>query len=168
MIVSSRTKLAKLLGVSLTMVNIYSSEGMPGSNEEGYDVEECRQWLEARRQASGRPTKAEPTGDELDLREQKLRAEIRKLNAEAEAKELKNQIANGSVYLADEADQFMSQAAVRARERIEQWPAEAIVGIPPEFRDAIREQLERSARELLLELAAMKFTPEGHDADLDS
>jgi phage terminase Nu1 subunit (DNA packaging protein) len=161
LVVSSRLKLAKALKVSDTMVDRYVAMGMPTVEGGGYDVDECQAWLNAYRSKSGRPTKE--SSDDEDLRERKLRAECEKLEEEGRKKRLDNDIAEGKVYLADEVDQYLNEIASRVRERVEQFPSEAVLGVPPDQRDMVRGTLETVCRELLLELAGRKFTPGSGD-----
>jgi phage terminase Nu1 subunit (DNA packaging protein) len=99
--VSSRGKLARHLGVSVTMVGNYIDQGMPVLEDGSYDVEECLAWQAAMRASSGRPTKGD-AGSENDLRERKLLAECEKLEQETIAKRMKNDLLAGElVYRTD-------------------------------------------------------------------
>src|SRR5688572_14185881 len=99
--VSSRGKLAKALGVSLTTIQTYVLLGMPCDGEDGYDVEDCRQWQAAYRASRRGAGGAEGDCDSA-LRTKRLRAEIRKLQQEARAKKLKNDEAEGLLLPADD------------------------------------------------------------------
>jgi len=85
--------------------------------------------------------------NELDEEEQ--RARIRKLDAEAAAKELKNAVMRGELYDAAEAELNVSEFAGMIRGELESWPDVEQTEWPADVRELVTERL-RTRIELLL------------------
>ena len=92
-----------------------------------------------------------------DLREQKLRAEIRKIKADTYAKQLRNDVMEGRKYVAADVDFFLNSQATMIKNRLEQIPDEVAAETPPEDRVAIREACARTYNPLLKERSKRWF-----------
>ena len=148
--VSSRTKLANLLGVSLPMVDRYIVAGMPGENG-CYDVEECKAWLAAYRASSSRPTKG-GDGDEGDLRERRLRAECDKLEQQARREKMKADIEAGRMVRTEDVVNEFADFLSHVKPICESFPDDFARELPDEQRVAgqalARQMIDRMLRKL--------------------
>ena len=150
-LVSSKSKLAPLVGMSLPMLERYIGQG---ARIEGppYSVVAAKEEIEKLREATD--VDREEVGS---LRRERLRAELAERMQSARSKELRNDILEGKFYKSEEVDQYLCEYAARIKSRLEQIPAEVAVEMPGEWRDKIRVLIEDSIRNLLLELAGMEF-----------
>lgn len=151
-IVSSARELAIALSKSLRQVQRYLSDGMPGS-QGCYDIEDCKEWI-------ARNVKSQDA-ESGDLKEARLRAEVRKLNAEAEAKEMKNEQLAGELCLIADVQQEVSACFLRIKTRLEAIPNELEMLFPAELRASLKGELAERVRLILVEMAAWKLEVEG-------
>ena len=159
--VSSRGKLARHLGVSVTMVGNYVDQGMPVQPDGTYDVEECLAWQAAMRASSGRPTKGDDGDNELDLRERKLKAECEKLEQETIAKRMKNDLLAGDLVRADEQIAEWAEFLASAKAIIESFADDFAKEAPEELRVSARALADHKVTLLLRKLAS--WTPKESD-----
>lgn len=156
-VVSSARELGIALSVSTRQVQRYLADGMPGSPGRYY-LDECREWVAANIQSQG--------DDGGDLNSAKKRAEIRKLNAEAEAKEMKNRQARGELAAIDDVLQAIAERDIRIKTRLESLPDEIEMRIPSEVRADVKKDVCEYVRLVLKEMAASPLV-EIPDADFD-
>ncbi len=159
----SKVKLAAALGMSVVMLDRYLAYGadIPGPP---YDVDQATAEIERiKRERSG----AEDTVSN-ELRRERMRAELEEKRQSGRAKQLKNDILEGKSYPAEEVDQYLAEYASRIKTRLEQFPTEAIAGVPQQWRDTVRTALATAVFELLLELAGTSYRlKDGYDDEHD-
>lgn len=147
--VDTQAKLALMLGVSERQIRNYIRDGMPG--QQGYyDVEDCRDWVSRNVNSPG-----ESVGG--NLKEERLKAEVRKLRADAEQKELKNQQTRGELLHRDDVLQQVSEAFLMVKTRLECVPDEIEMQIPPEIRADVKAEVASRVRMVLMEMAAFQL-----------
>lgn len=155
-IVSSARELAIALDVSLRQCQRYLADGMPGYAGR-YDVEECRTWVDRNVQKQD--------GGSGDLNDAKKRAEIRKLNAEAEAKEVKNLQLAGELVHRDDVLREVSELILRIKTRLEAVPDEIEMELPAEQRPQLKATVGTRIELILREMAGWQLEGEGDGGD---
>ena len=137
--------LARRLRRSPRRVASYLAAGMRAAchSENGYDVAKAQEWVEKSVEAKGR-------NRHID-REKKL-AEVRKIKADAEAKEIRNLKAEGVLVEYEEVRQWAALVASRVRVRLEAMPDEFEMEFPAERRADLKERMDRYCRLVLREL----------------
>ena len=154
--VPSKAKLAPLLGMSVVMLDRYIGYGARLAGPP-YDLAAATAEIErVRKERAGNQDQIGP-----DLRRERMMAELEEKRQSGRAKQLKNDILEGKSYPADEVDQYLAEYASRIKTRLEQFPAEAIAGIPQQWRDTVRTALETAVFELLLEMAGTSYRAQG-------
>jgi phage terminase Nu1 subunit (DNA packaging protein) len=103
----------------------------------------------------GGPKAERPTGE---LQEALIRAQVAKLEAEAEAKELKNAQLRGELYDAEETEQAVSMLTSMIRNRLEAVPAEIEMEFPPEIRQQVKELVDTKLRLVLMEMSQWRMS----------
>lgn len=154
----TRKELADALGVSRQALNQWEREGADVAGALNLPLDEAVQWIKWWREDNKRPTYKEATEPKADgtPQERLLAAQIRKTNAEAEAKELKNAIARGELYDAPEVEQSASLFTSMIRNRMEGWPQKLAMEWPAEFRVLASELLTQEVHLLLQEMSQWK------------
>lgn len=151
--VSTLREVAGSFGITPQAVAKWVSKGMPPPTKKGYDLEEIRSWLktigDARRHGS--------TG-KGDIREKKIRAEIRKIIQEERFKRLKNDKYESKLVSFDEVYQRGAKYLLRIAERLEAIPEEMQVLAPSECRSEFLESMKRYIFELKTEMSGWSFT----------
>src|SRR5262245_57232972 len=124
----TKTALARALKVSRPTLGDYIALGViPAVGP--WDILECQQRVANHRATLRGAGGAERKGDD-DLRRSKLRAEVRKLRADARAKELKNKIAAGEMLDRTSTVQWARVAFEGFRRRLECLPDEIAKLVP--------------------------------------
>ncbi len=152
-IVATQRELAIALNVSERMVRNYIRDGMPGFQGR-YSIAECREWVANNINS--------PNAEVGDLKEKRLRAEIRKLNADAESKECKNAIMRGDILYRDDVDRQIAEVLTRIKTRLESVPDEMETTFPASTRAQNKADLDEKIRQIQMEIAA--FELEASDA----
>jgi hypothetical protein len=140
-------EVAKIVGRSRETLHKYQRDGV-----DVHDVDAVRAHMAKLRPPVGRGSAG---GDSGDLREQKLRAEVAKLNEEVRAKELDNRVREGELVNREAVDRFLSAFVSAERAEMEGWVAEIIVELPVEVRESVSDQLNEKVRMKLLRLSEM-------------
>ena len=140
--------LSRKLRVSRQTLYNWRDEGCPLDEGE----EAVMAWVAARKQL-----KEQESEEADDLKERKLRAECAKLEAEAEAKELKNAIARGEVMNTDTTMQAVRSMIAVVKIRFEDIPLRLQMEFPPDSRDYWTERLADEIRLALVEMSQQKI-----------
>jgi phage terminase Nu1 subunit (DNA packaging protein) len=148
---------------ALRTIEGYRDRGMPTNS-----VKAALQWIESNiRQNIGQPTLGErkagktsrgAASDFGDLEVQELREKIRKLAAEAEAKELKNAEVRGELYNASEVERNVAELTGLIRVRLESIPDEIEMDIIPEQRAQLKQRWVEKIRLILTEMSQFQLT----------
>jgi len=142
---STIDEVAKLVGRSRQTLHQYQRDGV-----DVHDVDAVRAHM-----AKLRPPPGRPSGDSDDLREQKLQAEIAKLNEEVRAKELDNRVREGELVPRDAVERWLLSFVSATRQEIESWAPSTIAEIPGDSRLVVNDILNEQVRLLLLRLSEM-------------
>jgi phage terminase Nu1 subunit (DNA packaging protein) len=156
----SVAELASSFGRSEQSINGYKRRGMPC-----HSFEAAAAWIDENIAGNGPPTIGErsnggrrtPRG--LDETEQ--RARIRKLNAEAAGRELKNAEAEGRLVDADDVVRQVACMFSVMRGRMEDLPDEVIKEIPDAMRGTVGEAVARNVYLALKEMSSTRIEPLG-------
>jgi phage terminase Nu1 subunit (DNA packaging protein) len=138
-------EVAKLVGRSRQTLHQYQRDGV-----DVHDVDAVRAHM-----AKLRPPPGRPSGDSDDLREQKLTAEIARLNEQVRAKELENRVREGELVPRDAVQRWLQSFVTEVRQTIESFTPTVVAEIPGDQRLVVNDVLSEQVRLLLLKLAAM-------------
>lgn len=153
-------KLAKAFECSPQTVRGYVRRGMPTSS-----VKKAHEWVSQNVNKNiGQPTQGERAKgqtrsrdiDELEIDE--LREKIRKLAAEADAKELKNAQVRGELYNAADVERNVAELTGLIRVRLESIPDEIEMDIAPEQRAQLKQRWIEKVRLILTEMSQFRLT----------
>lgn len=139
-------EVAKLVGRSRQTLHQYQRDGV-----DVHDVNAVRAHM-----AKLRPPPGRPSAESDDLREQKLQAEIAKLNEEVRAKELDNRVREGELVPRDAVERWLMSFATELRQTIQSWPAIVVSEVPGDVRLVVDDVLTEQVRLLLTRLSGMR------------
>ena len=139
-------EVAKLVGRSRQTLHQYQRDGV-----DVHDVNAVRAHM-----AKLRPPPGRPSAESDDLREQKLQAEIAKLNEEVRAKELDNRVREGELVPRDAVERWLMSFATEFRQTIQSWPAIVVSEVPGDVRLVVDDVLTEQVRLLLTRLSGMR------------
>lgn len=150
--VSTHDELAQRLGVSPRSIGYYLAAGMRDACAipEGYHVAKAQAWV-ADNVATRKPV--DDSSDLGSLKRAKLVAEVRKLEAESNRKELENARLAGA--LLDSADVHRQVATIllRIKSRLEQLPDDLQLLFGDEDRVRVRSEADTFIHSLLTEMS---------------
>lgn len=145
-IVSTQKDLAIALDCDERTIRRYVARGMP-CGDNCYDVEECREWV------SKNIIQRITVDTRGTLAEQRMKAEIAKLWEQAKREALKNEIAEGGLWDAEDVKQWVAGILSRVRERLLAMPDEFEMRLPQEVRAEVKSDLENYINLVLKETA---------------
>lgn len=155
--VDTQTQLANELNVSTRTISTWASKpGFPRNADGSYPLMRIIEWRIAR---------AIARDGNSDLHQEKLRAQIRKLEADTQAKRMQNDVLEGRRYVAVDVDHFLNCQAALIRSRLEMIPDAVALEMPPEDRVEVREICAKAVFRLLSGLAEQHFVGIGTDGD---
>jgi hypothetical protein len=143
-------ELAKSLDLSSRMTATYLAAGMREACQVagGFDIEKAKAWR-------AEEVRKRETADPDQLKSAKMKAQTRVAEADAAAKELKNDLLRGDLCYKRDAIQEQAEAFVRVKTRLEEIPEECSTLFPGEQRDYITARLAEKINQVLLELASI-------------
>lgn len=142
--------LAAALGLSSRMTSTYLAAGMKQAchSAKGFDIEKAKAWR-------AEEVRKRETSDPDQLKSAKMKAQTRVAEADAAAKELKNDLLRGDLCYKRDAIQEQAEAFVRVKTRLEEIPEEFAILFPGEQRDYLTARLAEKINQVLLELASI-------------
>ena len=151
--VSSRGRLARILGISERTLTTRLTEGLREAcydpDAKQYRLPDAITWM---RETVWTPKKSEA---KERLNRAKIDAAIRKANADAEAAELRTAERAERVVDRDATVNFMRRAFATVRGRFESLPAECAMLFPSDIRAASVAELQSRVRSILRSLASI-------------
>ena len=138
-------ELASHLKRSSRRVATYLAQGLRAARHtpDGYDVGKAVEWVSRH---------VEEKGSNRKLDHQKKAAEVRKANADASAKELRNLVAEGKLVNFDDVQQWASEIANKIRMRLEDMADEFEMEFPADIRAELKDRMDRYCRLVTKEL----------------
>jgi hypothetical protein len=159
-LVGNKSKLAPLVGLSVTSLDRYIGKGAK-IHGPPYSVETTKREIERVRAEHGQLT----AGGTTDLQQERLRVEIADKLESCRYRKLKNDVMEGRLYNAREVDTFLNAEAVLIKSRLELFPAEFASEAPSALKVEAHELATKAINRLLLELSGQHFTASGVEDD---
>ena len=146
-IVKNQSEIAAHFGVSTQTITKWVQRGMPGRHGK-WDIGKIAAWLETRKRERA---------EFSDLKEEEVRARIRKLEAEATAKEYENRVTEGLLVYRDDVEQEVSEHIIFARSTLDRIPDAVRLELPIEVREPITQLIRNMIHAALV--AISEWTP---------
>lgn len=140
---------AKLVGRSVETLHKYQRN----DKIDIHDVDAVRAHIATLQPPPRRGASMEEGGE--DLREQKLRAEVAKLNEEVRAKSIDNEVREGSLVSRRAVESWLMNFANATRAKLESFPGLVIPELPDDVRVVCHEIIDEQVRMLLTSLSEM-------------
>lgn len=157
--VKNKTELGELLRPKCgeRWISTLLIRGMPGKGPDGYDVAACQKWCDENRSAKKPEFLASADTDGLSARQ---KAELRKILADAEWRELRNKKANDELVDAAEVRHAVGEFCCLVRDRLQAIPEEVCCGMAPETRVELERQWSDKMRWILTAMSHWRLDKE--------
>lgn len=141
--VSTQAQIASILGVTTRAVQNMQADGMPGKQDDGYDIASCVQWYLEKKKDS-------------DVNERKKLAEAIDKEKAAALKDLDIQQKSGNLVAVDSTVRFLSREYARVKRKLLSFSSTIAPIIPEDLRGTVISEWDNSIRILLRELSCIE------------
>lgn len=147
--VGTTAELAVAIGRSLPMLDRYLAAGLPLSGPP-YDVAAVAEWV----RQNVRPRTGRAADDEAEpILRKRNRLELQKMREDVRSKKRRNDKDEARLLPAEEVTQWVAQAFLRIRQRLEKLPDDLQVLVPSALRPEFRAAAEKKVHALLTEMS---------------